>query len=50
MVDTIITAVSDLLLAFTSDDLGSVFSAVMLLGTSIALFRLLEWGAGGRRD
>lgn len=50
MVDTIISAVSDLLLAFTSDDFGSVYAAVMLLGTSIALFRLLEWGAGGRRD
>lgn len=50
MVDSVISAVSGLLLAFTSDDFGSVYAALMLLGTSIALFRLLEWGAGGRRD
>ena len=50
MVDTVISAVTGLLSAFCLDSFGSLFAAVMLLGTSIALFRLLEWGAGGKRD
>lgn len=50
MVDSVISAVTDLLSAFCADSFGSLYAAVMLLGTSVALFRLLEWGAGGRRD
>lgn len=50
MVQTIVQTVIDLVNAYVNTSLGQLIAGVMVFGTSIALFRLLEWGAGGRRD
>lgn len=48
MVQTVVQAVIGLVDAYTGTSLGQLIAGVMILGTSIALFRFLESGAGGR--
>ena len=48
MVQTMLQAVTGLVDAYVNTALGHVIASVMLLGTSVALFRWLEVGAGGR--
>lgn len=43
-----ISSVLGLVDAFTNTAIGRLVVGVMLLGTSVALFRWLEAGAGGR--
>lgn len=48
MVSTMVNCVFDLFRAFCLDDFGYVIVNVCVMGSCIALFRLLESGAGGR--
>ena len=48
MVQTIVQSVVGLVNAFVNTSLGELISGVMIFGTTIALFRWLEAGAGGR--
>lgn len=48
MVQTIIQAVSDFVVAFTNDDFGQLVVGIMVFGTAVSLLRLFEAGAGGR--
>lgn len=48
MVQTIVQTVVGLVDAFVNTSLGQLISGVMIFGTTIALFRWMEAGAGGR--
>lgn len=48
MVSTMVSSVFDLINTFCMDDFGFVVVNVCVMGACIALFRLLESGAGGR--
>lgn len=48
MVSTMVNSVFNLFSAFCMDDFGYVIVNVCVMGSCIALFRLLESGAGGR--
>lgn len=44
MVQTCVQTVIDLVNAFVNTSLGQLIAGIMIFGTSIALFRYLEWG------
>lgn len=48
MVQTMVQTVIDLVNAYVGTSLGQLIAGVMIFGTSIALFRYFESGAGGR--
>lgn len=48
MVQTIIQTVIGLVDAYVDTSLGQLIAGIMIFGTSVALFRYLEAGAGGR--
>lgn len=48
MVETCVQTVIGLVNAYVNTPLGQLIAGVMIFGTSIALFRYLESGAGGR--
>lgn len=48
MVQTMVETVAGLVDAYVNTSLGHVIASVMLFGTSVALFRWMESGAGGR--
>lgn len=48
MVQTVVQTVMGLVNAYVDTSLGQLIAGVMIFGTSIALFRFLEAGAGGR--
>lgn len=48
MVQMFVQTVIDLVNAFVNTSLGQLIAGIMIFGTSIALFRYFERGAGGR--
>jgi hypothetical protein len=48
MVETCVQTVIDLINAFVNTSLGQLVFGIMVFGTSVALFRYFESGAGGR--
>lgn len=48
MGQTIVQTVIGLVDAFVNTDLGQLIAGIMIFGTSVALFRYMESGAGGR--